>query len=186
MQTILQRQTAGQRLLGKGAEGIGRGWRAGWWGEDCGWWRCRSGFTGATWVKLPDCTFIHRFIAYKTHLNKMFRGGRKSYLAAIFSFMDSGSHDIFLLVYFWKNGQRFLRNNISDSFIFHVHIIPFGICLKYCEVEIQLFPPIRSTLFIVKIHLSTLTWKATLSHNKVCIHLEKKRVKLLCTMWEVP
>ena len=57
--------------------------------------------------------------------------------------MDSGSHDIFLQVYFWKTRQRLLRNSISDSFIFHVYIILFEICLKYCELEIQLFSPIQ-------------------------------------------
>lgn len=62
----------------EGVEGIGRGLRAGWQGAwlwlmkvNC--LHCSSDFTGATWVKLPDCTFVHRFIEYKIHLNKMFK-----------------------------------------------------------------------------------------------------------------
>lgn len=37
-----------------------------------------SGFTGAARIKPPDRAFEHRFIAYKIHLNKIFKGGRKS------------------------------------------------------------------------------------------------------------
>ena len=56
-----------------------------------------------THVKLSDCTlFVCGFIAHKIHLNKLFKKWGELYVAAVFSFMDSGSHDIFFLTLILK------------------------------------------------------------------------------------
>lgn len=97
-----------------------------------------------TRVTLSDCTLVVcGFVAHKIHLNKPFKNWGELYVAAILSFMDSGSHDIFFLTLilkkvlwhfppslFCKTGQRDLRNGISYSVIFHVYRIPSGICLE--------------------------------------------------------